>query len=62
MYNIPSAVTPKVPKTVKEAPILIPVSTSLVPNYIPLKKVTSLSLIPTVVIPRRTAMNKEVRF
>lgn len=32
MKIIPSVVTPKVPNTVKDAPILIPASTSLVPT------------------------------
>ncbi len=62
MNKVPSVVIPKVPNTVKEAPILIPVSTYLVPISIPLKNVTSRSLMPTVATPLKTDIKKDVMF
>lgn len=60
--STPSVVIPNEPKTVNDAPILIPVSTSLVPISIPLKKVISLSLTPITATPLKTAKNKAVKF
>jgi hypothetical protein len=55
-------VTPRVPKTVKVAPIFIPASTYLVPTSIPLKKVTLGSLTPIVAIPLKAAKKNTVKF
>ena len=62
MKITPSLLIPKVPNTVRVAPILIPASTYLYPISIPLKKVTLGSLTPIVATPLKTDKKKTVRF